>query len=62
MQQSGLRPVLREWWDEAGSFHSNYTADEDGRIRRSLNGANFIELTLLLGCPYTSLIVDGVKG
>lgn len=61
MQSAGLRPVLREWWDETGSFHSNYRADEDGKIRRSLNGANFIELTLLLGCPYTSLIVDGVK-
>lgn len=61
MQSSGLRPVLREWWDEAGSFHSNYRADEEGRIRRSLNGENFTGLSLLLSCPYTSLIVDGRK-
>ena len=60
MQQSGLRPTLREWWDEGG-FHSNFTASEEGRIRRSLNGEQFTGLSLLLGCPYTSLIIDGVK-
>ena len=61
MRAAGLRPKLREWWDEAGMFHSDYSRDEEGRIERSLNGKKFFDLTMLLGTPYTSLIVDGVK-
>ena len=49
---------LVEYWDEAGNFHSDYSNDENGYVKRSfLNDSRNSD-----GIPhYTSLIIDFTK-
>jgi hypothetical protein len=58
---AGFGVQLREYWDEKGWFHSGPLNDEDGAIKRYLFGPQFMLLSLVVSCRYTSLIVDAIK-
>jgi predicted SAM-dependent methyltransferase len=57
-EKAGFHSYPKEYWDENGNFHSEYSNDENGTIRRSfLNDPRNIN-----GEPhYTSLIIDFKK-
>lgn len=65
LRLAGFNCYPREFFTERGEFFSDYVPDENGQIQRTgltypttLKGS---VLSFLLGAPYTSLIVDGVK-
>ena len=56
--KENFRPILMEYWDEDGKFHTDYKNDDNGYIKRS-----FINDTRnSRGIPnYTSIIIDFQK-
>lgn len=58
---AGFAVVLREWFDERGRFHKNEWSTEQGYIRRCYEGAWSKVLSLVVGAPYTSLLIDAIK-
>lgn len=58
---AGFAVILCEWFDDAGRFHKGEWSAEHGYIRRRAGAAWSGVLSLVVGAPYTSLIVDAVK-
>jgi predicted SAM-dependent methyltransferase len=58
---AGFAVVLREWFDEEGRFHKTDWSAEHGYVRRCGGCAWSNLLGLVIGAPYTSLIIDAVK-
>ena len=54
-KEKNFEPVLIEYWDEEGNFHSNYSNDDNGYVKRSFVN----DLRNIDDKPdYTSLIID----
>jgi predicted SAM-dependent methyltransferase len=59
--REGFDVMFREWFDEFGSFHKSDWSHKHGYIRRACGCPWSIVLSLVVGAPYTSLLVDAVK-
>lgn len=61
-QNTGFRVMLREWFDDAGIFHKDpQWNQEDGYVRRCYGSGWSNILSVVVGAPYTSLIIDAIK-
>jgi predicted SAM-dependent methyltransferase len=58
---AGFAVVLLEWFDESGQFHRENWSVDHGYIRRCYTGLWSKFLSLVVGAPYTSLLIDAVK-
>jgi predicted SAM-dependent methyltransferase len=57
----GFVVVLREWHDEHGHFHKGEWSAKHGAIKRCAGSFHSSLLSVIVGAPYTSLILDAVK-
>jgi predicted SAM-dependent methyltransferase len=58
---AGFAVVFREYFDEYGRFHKSDWSESDGYIRRASGRAWSNILSLWVGAPYTSLLIDAAK-
>ena len=61
LQIAGFRPVIRETFDGMGNLWRSDIDPRDGYLYRSCDSLWSGCLSLAVGAPYTSLIIDGVK-
>jgi predicted SAM-dependent methyltransferase len=59
--EAGFAVLFREWFDESGLFHKTSWSTDDGYIRRASGRPWSNVLSLIIGAPYTSLLMDAVK-
>ncbi len=57
----GFRVQLIEGFDATGRFHRNALDERHGKIHRCSGSSWSSVLSVIVGAPYTSLIVDAVK-
>jgi predicted SAM-dependent methyltransferase len=60
-QHNGFDVMMREWFDENGNFHKQEWNSSDGYIRRCHGCAWSNVLSVVVGAPYTSLLLDAIK-
>jgi predicted SAM-dependent methyltransferase len=61
LTRHGFAVVFREWFDEQGYFHQTSWSDSEGRIWRRYGSDCSKFLSVAIGAPYTSLVIDAVK-
>ncbi len=59
---AGFTPIVRECWDDHGNLWSSEMDLADGYLFRACKSFWTLPLSLMVGAPYSSLVIDGVKG
>ncbi len=61
MRAAGFYLEWKEFWNEQGDFYTETIESERGDMRRTSHNLWAVLLSLRVGAPYTSLVIDGIK-